>query len=36
MNEITESKLTQLAKWLTDSAVNGIGPLSSSRQLADE
>lgn len=35
-NEITESKLTQLAKWLTDSAVNGIGPLSSSRQLADE
>ena len=33
---ISDSKLTQLAKWLTDAAVNGIGPLSSSIQLADE
>ena len=34
--KIDESTLTKVATWLTDAAVNGIGPLSSSIQLAQE
>ena len=34
--KIDESTLTKVATWLTETAVNGIGPLSSSIQLAQE
>ena len=34
--EVNDSSLMKIANWLTDAAVNGIGPLSSSKQLATE
>ena len=35
-NEINDSMLTKVATWLTNVAVEGVGPLSSSMQLAAE
>ena len=36
MSEAEESKALQVANWLTEKAVGGVGPLSSAEELALE